>query len=140
MPKPGCLALIGRLAGQGIVGSIGSGAAETVEDGVRMSSSETVKVPEPASPEPAGPVRNAAVLPYIVAATFFMEYLDSTIIATALPQMARSFGVEPNAVSVGMSAYMLTLAVFIPISGWIADRLGSRTVLAARLSSSPSPL
>ena len=55
-----------------------------------------------------------------------MEYLDTTIIATALPQMAQSFSVGPNEVSLGMTAYMLTLAVFIPISGWIADRFGSR--------------
>jgi EmrB/QacA subfamily drug resistance transporter len=77
--------------------------------------------------------RDPSVLPYIVAATFFMEYLDTTIIATALPQMAVSFGVGPNEVSLGMTAYMLTLAVFIPISGWIADRFGSRTVFAAAL-------
>ena len=68
------------------------------------------------------------MLPYIVAATFFMEYLDTTIIATALPQMAQAFGVGPNELSLGMTAYMLTLAVFIPISGWVADRFGSRTV------------
>jgi EmrB/QacA subfamily drug resistance transporter len=68
-----------------------------------------------------------------VAATFFMEYLDTTIIATALPQMARSFAVGPNEVSLGMTAYMLTLAVFIPVSGWIADRFGSRTVFALAL-------
>jgi EmrB/QacA subfamily drug resistance transporter len=68
------------------------------------------------------------LLPYIVAATFFMEYLDTTLIATSLPQMARSFSVGPNEVSLGMTAYMLTLAVFIPVSGWIADRIGSRTV------------
>jgi EmrB/QacA subfamily drug resistance transporter len=73
------------------------------------------------------------LLAYIVAATFFMEYLDTTIIATALPQMARSFKVGPNEVSLGMTAYMLTLAVFIPISGWIADRFGSRTVFALAL-------
>ena len=72
----------------------------------------------------------SSLLPYIVAATFFMEYLDTTIIATALPQMARSFGVGPNEVSLGMTAYMLTLAVFIPVSGWIADRFGSRSVFA----------
>src|SRR5580698_511720 len=72
-------------------------------------------------------------LPYIVAATFFMEYLDTTVIATALPQMARTFGVGPNEVSLGMTAYMLSLAVFIPISGWVADRLGSRTVFASAL-------
>ncbi len=76
---------------------------------------------------------NLELLPYIVAATFFMEYLDTTVIATALPQMARSFSVGPNEVSLGMTAYMLTLAVFIPISGWIADRLGSRTVFASAL-------
>ncbi|ALM83479.1 MFS transporter [Bordetella sp. N] len=78
-------------------------------------------------------VKHASILPYIVAATFFMEYLDTTVIATALPQMAKSFSVGPNEVSLGMTAYMLTLAVFIPISGWIADRFGSRTVFAAAL-------
>jgi EmrB/QacA subfamily drug resistance transporter len=72
-------------------------------------------------------------LPFIVAATFFMEYLDTTIIATALPQMAQTFKVGPNELSLGMTAYMLTLAVFIPISGWIADRLGSRSVFAAAI-------
>ena len=76
---------------------------------------------------------SAAVLPFIVAATFFMEYLDTTIVATALPQMARSFAVGPNEVSLGMTAYMLTLAVFIPVSGWIADRFGSRTVFGGAL-------
>jgi EmrB/QacA subfamily drug resistance transporter len=75
----------------------------------------------------------AAPLPFIVAATFFMEYLDTTIVATALPQMARSFAVGPNEVSLGMTAYMLTLAVFIPVSGWIADRFGSRTVFGGAL-------
>ncbi len=59
-----------------------------------------------------------------------MEYLDTTIIATALPQMAKSFHVGPNEVSLGMTAYMLSMAVFIPVSGWIADRYGSRTVFA----------
>lgn len=73
-------------------------------------------------------------LPYLVAATFFMEYLDTTVIATALPQMARSFGVGPNALSLGMTAYMLALAVFIPISGWIADRFGSRTVFGSAIA------
>jgi EmrB/QacA subfamily drug resistance transporter len=67
-------------------------------------------------------------LPYIVAATFFMEYLDTTVIATALPQMAHSFHVGPNSLSLGMTAYMLALAIFIPVSGWVADRCGSRTV------------
>src|ERR1700758_3530395 len=55
-------------------------------------------------------------LPYVVAATFFMEYLATTIIATALPEMARSFGTSPNALSLGMSAYMIALAIFISAS------------------------
>ncbi len=73
-------------------------------------------------------VSRTHLLPYIVAATFFMEYLDTTVIATALPQMAHSFGVGPNSLSLGMTAYMLALAIFIPVSGWVADRCGSRTV------------
>lgn len=75
--------------------------------------------------------RNSIILPFIVAATYFMESLDTTVIATALPQMARSFHVGPNEVSLGMTAYMLTLAVLIPISGWIADRHGARTVFSS---------
>jgi EmrB/QacA subfamily drug resistance transporter len=74
------------------------------------------------------PASRVRLLPYIVAATFFMEYLDTTVIATALPQMAHAFGVGPNALSLGMTAYMLALAIFIPVSGWMADRFGSRTV------------
>jgi EmrB/QacA subfamily drug resistance transporter len=77
---------------------------------------------------------HAGWLPYLVAATFFMEYLDTTIIATALPRMARDFAVTPNALSLGMTAYMLTLAVFIPVSGWIADRFGSRTVFGSAIA------
>lgn len=75
--------------------------------------------------------RNSLILPYIVATTYFMESLDTTIIATALPQMARSFHVGPNEVSLGMTAYMLALAVLIPISGWIADRHGTRTIFGS---------
>ncbi|PLZ04325.1 MFS transporter [Burkholderia sp. WAC0059] len=77
---------------------------------------------------PAPRAALTAWLPYVVAATFFMEYLDTTVLATALPQMARSFGVGPNSLSIGMTAYMLSLAIFIPVSGWVADRYGSRTV------------
>jgi EmrB/QacA subfamily drug resistance transporter len=77
--------------------------------------------------------KTVRMLPYIVAATFFMEYLDTTIISTALPQIAHTFRLDPNAVSLGMTAYMLTLAVFIPISGWVADRCGSRTVFTSAI-------
>jgi EmrB/QacA subfamily drug resistance transporter len=62
-----------------------------------------------------------------------MENLDGTIIATALPQMARSFHVGAVNLNIGMTAYLLTLAVFIPISGWVADRVGSRSVFASAI-------
>ncbi len=64
----------------------------------------------------------------LVAGAFFMENLDGTVIATALPQMAVSFGARPVDLNIGMSAYLLTLGVFIPISGWISDRFGARLV------------
>ena len=70
----------------------------------------------------------------LIAGAFFMENLDGTIIATALPQMAKSFHVGAVNLNIGMTAYLLTLAVFIPISGWVADRFGSRTVFAAAIA------
>ena len=73
------------------------------------------------------------VLPLLVAVTFFMENLDGTVIATALPQMGASFGVGPADLSIGMTAYLLTLAVFIPVSGWVADRFGARTVFTSAI-------
>ncbi|MDE1993229.1 MAG: DHA2 family efflux MFS transporter permease subunit [Rhizobiaceae bacterium] len=67
----------------------------------------------------------------LVAGAFFMENLDGTVIATALPQMAISFGSRPVDLNIGMSAYLLTLGVFIPISGWISDRFGPRLVFTS---------
>src|SRR5258708_29113004 len=69
----------------------------------------------------------------LIAGAFFMENLDGTIIATALPQMARSFHVGAVNLNIGMTAYMITLAVFIPISGWVADPFGARTVFASAI-------
>jgi EmrB/QacA subfamily drug resistance transporter len=72
--------------------------------------------------------RQATLVALLVAGAFFMENLDGTVIATALPQMALSFGSNPVDLNMGITAYLLTLAVFIPVSGWLADRLGARTV------------
>ncbi len=77
--------------------------------------------------------RHAMVIASIVSFAFFMESLDSTVIVTALPQMARSFGASAVSLSVGISAYMLTLAVMIPASGWIADRFGPRRVFCCAI-------
>jgi EmrB/QacA subfamily drug resistance transporter len=79
-------------------------------------------------------LRSLGVAPYVVAVTFFMENLDGTVIATALPAIGRSLGVGPADLAVGMSAYLLTLAVFIPVSGWIANRYGARTVFASAIA------
>lgn len=70
----------------------------------------------------------------LIACAFFMEMLDGTIIATALPQMARSFHVGPVSLNIGMTAYLITLAVFIPISGWVADRFGARSIFATAIA------
>jgi EmrB/QacA subfamily drug resistance transporter len=70
----------------------------------------------------------------LIAGAFFMENLDGTIIATALPQIARSFHVGAVSLNIGMTAYLITLAVFIPISGWVADRFGSRSIFAAAIT------
>src|ERR1700693_224133 len=78
--------------------------------------------------------RHPSSIAVLVAGAFFMENLDGTVIATALPQMAQSFHVGPVSLNVGMTAYMLTLAVFIPISGWIADRFGARTVFGGAIA------
>jgi EmrB/QacA subfamily drug resistance transporter len=81
-----------------------------------------------------GVTRGSSLIVILVAATFFMENLDGTIIATALPQMARSFGLHPVDLSLGITSYLLTLAVFIPISGWAADRFGLRTIFGSAIA------
>jgi len=70
----------------------------------------------------------------IIASAMFMEQLDGTILATALPSMAESFDVSPLHMSVALTSYMLSLAVFIPASGAIADRYGSRNVFRAAIA------
>jgi EmrB/QacA subfamily drug resistance transporter len=72
-------------------------------------------------------------LALLVAGTFFMENLDGTVITTALPRMALSLHDPAVRLSVAITAYLVTLAVLIPVSGWIADRFGARTVFAAAI-------
>ncbi|MGH6982592.1 MAG: MFS transporter [Stellaceae bacterium] len=79
------------------------------------------------------PLRNPIVVAAIVACAFFMETLDSTVIVTALPRMAEAFGSSPVRLSLGLTAYIITLAIVIPASGWIADRLGTRNVFCAAI-------
>jgi EmrB/QacA subfamily drug resistance transporter len=69
----------------------------------------------------------------IVASAMFMEQLDGTVLATALPTMARSFDVDPLHMNIALTSYLLTLAMFIPASGRMADRFGSRTIFRAAI-------
>jgi EmrB/QacA subfamily drug resistance transporter len=78
-------------------------------------------------------LRQSVVIALLVAGALFMEQLDGTVIATALPQMAQSFGVAAVDLNIGISAYLLTVAVFIPASGWVTDRFGARTVFASAI-------
>lgn len=70
----------------------------------------------------------------IVASSLFMENLDSTVIATSLPAIAASIQSDPIALKLAFTAYLLSLAVFIPISGWAADRFGARTVFCSAIA------
>jgi EmrB/QacA subfamily drug resistance transporter len=71
---------------------------------------------------------SARTVSLIVASAMFMEQLDGTVLATALPTMAKSFHADPLHMNVALTSYLLTLAMFIPASGRFADRFGSRTV------------
>jgi EmrB/QacA subfamily drug resistance transporter len=69
-------------------------------------------------------------LPWLVAVAFFMQSLDTTILNTAVPAIAKALGIAPLSMKAVLSSYTLSLAVFIPISGWMADRFGTRRVFA----------
>src|SRR6202167_922672 len=73
------------------------------------------------------------LLPWLVAGAFFMESLDTTILNTAVPTIAQALKVAPLSMKAVLSSYTLSLAVFIPISGWMADRFGTRRVFASAI-------
>lgn len=75
--------------------------------------------------------RNVALL---VAVTFFMENLDATVITTALPKMAETFRVGAVDLNIGITAYIIAVAIFIPLSGWLADRFGARRIFATAIA------
>jgi EmrB/QacA subfamily drug resistance transporter len=72
--------------------------------------------------------RNPLLIPLIVACALFMENLDSTVLSTSLPAIATDIGVHPVSLKLALTSYLLSLAVFIPASGWVADRFGARLV------------
>jgi len=78
--------------------------------------------------------RPDTLVPLIVAVALFMENMDSTVIATSLPAIAADIGADPLALKLAVTSYLLSLAVFIPMSGWTADRFGARTVFRSAIA------
>src|ERR1700750_1990965 len=74
------------------------------------------------------------IIPLIVAAALFMENMDSTVIATSLPAIPPDIGTNPLTLKLAITSYLLSLAVFIPASGWTADRFGARRVFRAAIA------
>jgi EmrB/QacA subfamily drug resistance transporter len=74
------------------------------------------------------------IVPLVVATALFMENTDSTILATALPTIARDLGLDPISLKLAVTSYLVSLAVFIPVSGWVADRVGSCTTFRLALA------
>jgi EmrB/QacA subfamily drug resistance transporter len=87
----------------------------------------------PAELEPVTSNKRMRVTALIVATALFMQNVDSTVIATALPAMAKSFHADPLHMSVTLTSYLISLSVFIPASGWVADHFGSRQVFRAAI-------
>lgn len=73
------------------------------------------------------------MVPLIVASALFMENMDVTVIATSLPAMALEMGESPIALKLALTSYLVSLAIFIPVSGWMADRYGARTVFGSAI-------
>lgn len=78
--------------------------------------------------------KRSLIISLTVGGAFLMENLDSTAITTAIPQMAKDFSVDTVTMSTGITAYVIMLAVFIPVSGWVADRYGTRTVFSSAVA------
>src|SRR3954471_22169571 len=83
--------------------------------------------------ETAGTARTSPVLPMIIGASLFMQTLDSTVISNALPTMARSLHESPVTLNLAITAYLLSAAIFLPISAWVADRFGAKHVFRASI-------
>ena len=82
---------------------------------------------------PAPTETTKKLLPWLVAVAFFMQSLDTTILNTAVPAIAQAMDVTPLNMKSVLASYTLSLAVFIPISGWMADRFGTRRVFASAI-------
>ena len=103
-----------------------------VRDGIMPAADTIARVAKDPDALPHTP-SNYRVTALIIACALFMEQMDSTVLATALPTMARDFGVPATSMSSALTSYLLALAIFIPASGRLADRFGSRTIFRAAI-------
>ncbi len=95
------------------------------------SAPSPIEAPPP--PQPSLAASSKRLLPWLIAVAFFMESLDTTILNTAVPTIAAALHVAPLSMKSVLASYTLSLAVFIPISGWMADRFGTRRVFASAI-------
>ena len=77
---------------------------------------------------------HSRLLPLLISAAFTMESLDSTLIATPLPLIARDLGVEPVQAKAALTSYFLAIAALIPLSNWLSDRFGPRLIFTASIA------
>jgi len=96
----------------------------------KLTSSGSTETPSSERPLPESSRR---LLPWLIAVAFFMESLDTTILNTGVPTIAAALGVAPLSMKAVLASYTLSLAVFIPISGWMADRFGTRMVFTSAI-------
>ena len=82
----------------------------------------------------APPTPAQRILPFIVGCALLMQMLDSTVVTTALPAMALDLGSDPISMNITITSYLIAVAVFVPISGWAADRYGARRVFIAAIA------
>jgi EmrB/QacA subfamily drug resistance transporter len=78
-------------------------------------------------------IKNNNIILLVLSCALFMEHLDSTIISTSIPKMAYFFAINPLSLKIAMTSYLLSLAVFVPISGWIADKYGTKNIFCLAL-------
>jgi EmrB/QacA subfamily drug resistance transporter len=83
---------------------------------------------EPHAPRTHRLIPEAMILPLVIASALFLENMDSTVLATSLPAIAIDLGLDPVVLKLAFTSYLLSLAVFIPVSGWMADRFGARHI------------
>lgn len=91
-------------------------------------SDEPIETPEAARLDAAGATTRGWLVPAIIGSALLMQTLNATVITNAIPAMAEDFGVAPLRLNVAITVYMLAAAIFLPLSGWLADRFGARRI------------